>query len=95
MGEPLAKKGSFCKGFIFLPVKTKKIEPPENSGKKRWGKMTNGEYLIMQRDRHSALAIKKLNAKDYTGVQMHKNIANGFQLKLEKMTVAELEALHD
>lgn len=57
--------------------------------------MTNGEYMIMQRDRHSALAIKKLNAKDYTGVQMHKNIANGFQLKLEKMTVAELEALHD
>ncbi len=82
-------------GVYFFAGKDKKIEPPEVSGKKRWGKMTNGEYLIMQRDRHSALAIKKLKAKDYTGVQMHKNIANGFQIKLEKMTKAELEAEHE
>lgn len=82
-------------GVYFFAGKDKKIEPPEVSGKKGWEKMTNGEYLIMQRDRHSALAIKKLKAKDYTGVQMHKNIANGFQIKLEKMTVAELESLHD
>lgn len=91
----MRKKALFARGLFFLPKKTKKNRTAGDFRQKEVGKMTNGEYLIMQRDRHSALAIKKLKAKDYTGVQMHKNIANGFQMKLEKMTVAELESLHD
>ena len=57
--------------------------------------MTRGEYLIMQRDRQKNMAIQASREKDYSGARMHNNIADGYQLKLEKLTIAELEAHYE
>ena len=57
--------------------------------------MTRGEYLIMQRDRQKNMAIQAYRAHDYSGARMHNNIAEGYQLKLEKLTIAELEAHYE
>ena len=57
--------------------------------------MTRGEYLIMQRDRQKNMAIQAYRKKDYSGARMHNNIAEGYQLKLEKLTIAELRARYE
>ncbi len=57
--------------------------------------MTRGEYLIMQRDRQKNMAIQAYREKDYSGARMHNNIAEGYQLKLEKLTIAELGAHYE
>ena len=57
--------------------------------------MTKGEYLIMQRDRQKNMAIQAYCEKDYSGARMHNNIADGYQSKLEKLTIAELEAHYE
>ncbi len=57
--------------------------------------MTKGEYLLTQRDRQMTMAIKKQSKQDFSGARMHKNIAAGFQMKLEKSTVKELQARHE
>ena len=57
--------------------------------------MTKGEYLIMQRDRQKNMAIQAYSENDYSGARMHNNIAEGYQLKLEKLTIAELEAHYE
>ena len=57
--------------------------------------MTRGEYLIMQRDRQKNMAIQAYRAHDYSGARMHNNIADGYQLKLEKLTIAELGAHYE
>ena len=57
--------------------------------------MTKGEYLITQRDRQMKMAIQAHRAHDYSGARMHSNIANGYQSKLEKSTIAELRARHE
>lgn len=57
--------------------------------------MTKGEYLITQRDRQMHMAIQAYRAHDYSGARMHSNIADGYQSKLERLTIAELEARHE
>ncbi len=57
--------------------------------------MTKGEYLIMQRGRQKNMAIQAYRAHDYSGARMHNNIAEGYQLKLEKLTIAELGARYE
>ena len=57
--------------------------------------MTKGEYLITQRDRQMKMAIQAHRIRDYSGARMHSNIADGYQLKLEKSTIAELRARHE
>ncbi len=57
--------------------------------------LTEGAYLIEQRDKHIRMAIRKSRKHDTTGVQMHMNIAQGICLRLEKMTSEELEAAHE
>ena len=57
--------------------------------------MTKGEYLLTQRDRQMTMAIAKQKVRDFSSARMHKNIALGFQIKLEKSTVKELQARHE
>ena len=54
--------------------------------------MTKGEFLSIQRDWHLSMALKKKQSRDTTGVAMHLNIARGLQMKLGKMTIAELRS---
>ena len=57
--------------------------------------MTKGEYLITQRDRQMKMAIQAHRIRDYSGARMHSNIADGYQSKLEKLTIAELQAHYE
>ena len=66
-----------------------------NPAHKEVGKMTKGEYLITQRDRQMHMAIQAYRAHDYSGARMHSNIADGYQSKLEKLTIAELRAHYE
>ena len=66
-----------------------------NPAHKEVGKMTKGEYLITQRDRQMKMAIQAHRIRDYSGARMHSNIADGYQSKLEKSTIAELRAHYE
>ena len=66
-----------------------------NPAHKEVGKMTKGEYLITQRDRQMHMAIQAYRAHDYSGARMHSNIADGYQSKLERLTIAELRAHYE
>ena len=57
--------------------------------------MTEGEYLIMQRDRQTRMTIRKSRRKDSSGARMHLNMAKGLQMKLERMSGEELETEHE
>ncbi len=51
--------------------------------------MTKAEYLMNIRDEQTIMAIRCFNSGDILGAGMHRNIAKGFQLKLEKLTAEE------
>lgn len=51
--------------------------------------MTKAEYLIMRSDEQTRQAIECFQHGDILGAGMHRNIANGFQEKLEKLTAEE------
>lgn len=52
--------------------------------------MTKGEMLMNKRDEQTRQARECLKKGDNLGAEMHKNCADGFQLKLEKLTGNEL-----
>lgn len=51
--------------------------------------MTRAEYYMNRRDEQTRAAIACFNLGDITGATMHRNIAKGFQVKLEKLSADE------
>lgn len=51
--------------------------------------MTKAEYLIMMSDEQTRQGIECFQQGDASGAAMHLNCANGFQIKLDKLTAEE------
>lgn len=51
--------------------------------------MTRAEYFMNRSDEQTTSAIECFQKGDFLGAEMHKNIADGFQIKLEKLTAEE------
>lgn len=51
--------------------------------------MTKAEYYMNNRDEQTRQGIECFQRGDVSGAEMHRNIAEGFQVKLEKLTAEE------
>ena len=90
--SPFKRQDTLLRGLLFCHEQrtgNRRSNPAKEAG------MTKGEYLIMQRDRQKNMAIQAYREKDYSGARMHNNIADGYQSKLEKLTIAELGAHYE
>lgn len=53
------------------------------------GDMTRAEELINKRDEQTRMAIECFQRGDNSGAAMHRNMAEGFSIKLDRLTAEE------